>query len=143
MCAVPLILALLTIACEPDHDRWLRGMRAAAAVSWLHELNYEETQFEGKTGRYGTLEELRFQGSLAGFSAVLKLPAPDAYVVTLRPNIRSDYSFFSDQTSLIRKCPGTEEPTAGCPAIAARPDPTLIAIADENGFVRSKQARRK
>jgi hypothetical protein len=48
MHAVPLILALLTSACESDHDRWLRGMRAAVAVSWLHELNDEETQFEGK-----------------------------------------------------------------------------------------------
>ncbi len=108
-------LAFLLASCrggQENSQEFSRYMRAVKAIAAIHTA---ETQFQSRTGRYGSLKELQVE--LPDDWSFELSPTPDSgYTIAARPHDMHRYSFFSDQTMAIRRCPpGSAE--HACPVV--------------------------
>jgi hypothetical protein len=91
-------------------------MRVTEAIAAIHTA---EAQFQSRIGRYGSLKELSVKLP-DEWSFALSLTPDSGYTIAARPHDAHSYSFFSDQTMTIHRCPpGSAE--HACPVIGESP----------------------
>jgi hypothetical protein len=129
-----ILIAVIVTSCQETSQAYREAMRAvraeAQAVEWLSALNRAEARFESSTRRYGSLPDLDMPSAPAWYATDFKLAsgteyAAAGYIATLRPTGRPGNGYFTDQSTIIRRCPPGDEPRVPCPA--TDPDPALIA----------------
>jgi hypothetical protein len=119
MRSLAITIALLLPSCRSgmqNSQDFPNYMRVSKAIAAIHTA---EGQLHSREGRYGTLKELPVELP-DDWSFALSLTPDSGYSIAARPHDTRGYSFFSDQTTAIRRCP-PESAERACPVVAESP----------------------
>jgi len=98
---------------------------AIRAIEWITSLNESEAGFWERTGNYGDLPELQISPPPQQYSTTFIVEGTQHYTLKLKPRNLWIPGYYTDETKVIRRCPGSVEPAVTCPAMGG--DETLIA----------------